>query len=76
MKMYLKEVISKKNLEIVFCWRLDGQRIRIHWSEARIRGSGSGFVRYQNVTDPQHWGWQSTNDLMVAKFLGSMVPSS
>ncbi len=45
--MYLQKSNTLKNLEIVFCWRLEGQgrnsRIRIHWSEA------------QNFTDPQQW---------------------
>jgi hypothetical protein len=55
--MYLQKVMSRQKLEkIDSSWRLEGLgrsriRIRIHWSEARIRGSGS--VPYQNVTE-QH----------------------
>jgi hypothetical protein len=32
----------------------ENSRIRIHLSEAWIRGFGS-VSRYQNITDPQHW---------------------
>ncbi len=41
--MYLQKVTGRKNCvkKLVFCWHLEGQWIRIHKSEAWIRGSGS-----------------------------------
>jgi hypothetical protein len=47
--MYNQKIIQKNLQERIesFCWHLEGQgrysmsRIRIHWTEAWIRGSGS-----------------------------------
>jgi hypothetical protein len=53
--MYLQKVISRKQFFVdVLKVKDENSGIRIHWSEVRIRGSGSVGTGYQNVTDPQH----------------------
>ncbi len=69
---YLQKVISRKTFFDVLKDNDEKSRIRIHKSEARIRGQGP----YQNVTDPQHWWRKAGNNFFLLILVNFLAPRS